>query len=227
MRGDAARRQAGLSGLAVAVLFGGGSAVWGLEMPSGGTPVGDVVDFYRDTADRIVIGASASLLAIGAFVWFAAAVRQVLLDAGADEVLATTAFGGAVLGMAAGMGAETINMAGALRAQDGDLSGPLAQALFEISQILGSVASGVGGGVFAVAVGVAALRTPGALPRPIALVVLGVGIALLTPLSYYVNVFAGAAVVVLTAVIAVSMLRRVTRPLDPSIARASVQGGAP
>jgi hypothetical protein len=224
MRGDAARRQAGLSGLAVAVLFGGGSAVWGLEMPSGGTSVGDVVDFYRDTADRIVIGASASLLAIGAFVWFAAAVRQVLLDAGADEVLATTAFGGAVLGMAAGMGAETINMAGALRAQDGDLSGPLAQALFEISQILGSVASGV---VFAVAVGVAALRTPGALPRPIALVVLGVGIALLTPLSYYVNVFAGAAVVVLTAVIAVSMLRRVTRPLDPSIARASVQEGAP
>lgn len=208
---DAARRQAGLSGLAVAVLFGGGSALWGLDMPSGGTRVDEVLDFYRDTADRIVVGASVSLLAIAAFVWFAAAVRQVILDAGGDEVLATTAFGGAILGMAAGIGAETINMAAALRAQDGDLSAPLAQTLFEVSQILGSVASGVGAGVFAVATGVAALRTSGALPRPIALVVLVIGIALLTPLVY-VNVVAGAAIVLLTAVIAVPMLRASGKP---------------
>ena len=206
MRRDSARRQAGISGLAVAVLFGGGNAVWGLDMPSGGTPVGEVLDFYRDTADRIVIGASLSLLGIAAFLWFAAAVRQVLLDAGADQVLATTAFGGAILAMAAGIGAETINMTAALRAQDGDLSGALAQTLFEISQILGSVASGVGIAVFGVAVGVAALRTPGTLPRPVALVVLVLGIALLTPLVY-VNVVAGAAMVMLSAVIAVAMLR--------------------
>jgi hypothetical protein len=205
MRRDSARRQAGISGLAVAVLFGGGSALWALNMPSGGTPVNEVLDFYRDTADRIVIGASLSLLGIASFVWFAAAVRQLLLDAGADEVLATTAFGGAALSMAPGIGAETINMTAALRAQDGDLTAPLAQTLFEISQILGSVASGVGGGVFAVAVGVAALRRPGALPRPIAWATLAVGIALLTPLSY-VNVVAGAVIVLLTGAIGVAML---------------------
>jgi hypothetical protein len=207
MRSDTtARHQAGIAGLAVVVLFGGGSALWGLDMPSGGTPVSEVLDFYRDTADRIVVGASLSLLGIAAFVWFAAAVRQVLLDAGADEVLATTAFGGALLSMAAGIGAETINMTAALRAQDGELTAPLAQTLFEISQILGSVASGVGGGVFAVAVGVAALRTPGALPRPVALLVLVTGVALLTPLSY-VNVVAGAAMVLLSGTIGAALVR--------------------
>ena len=205
MRRDSARRQAGLSGLAVAVLFGGGSALWGLDMPPRGAPASELLEFYRDTADRIVVGASLSLLAIAVFLWFAAAVRRVLIDAGADEVLATTAFAGAVLGMSVGIAAETINMMAALRAQDGDLTGPLAQALFEIPQILGSVASGVGGGVFGVAVGVAALRTRGALPPPVAVVLVVSGLVLLTPVVY-VNFVAGAALVVLSALVGVAML---------------------
>ena len=61
-----ARRVAALSSLAFALLFGVGSGIWGLDMPSGGTPAAEVVDFYRETADRIVIGASLSLLAIAA-----------------------------------------------------------------------------------------------------------------------------------------------------------------
>jgi hypothetical protein len=204
---ESARRYAGLSGIAVAVLFGTGNAIWALGMPSGGTPVAEVVDFYRDRADRIVVGASLSLLAIAAFVVFAAALRRVLLDAGSGDVLATTAFGGASLVMAAGLGAESINMVGALRARDGKLTDALAQSLFEISQILGSVASGVGLGVFALATGAAALRTGLVLPRPSAIVTFAIGIALLSPLAH-INVVAGAALVVLTTIIAGALLRR-------------------
>ena len=117
-REPTAERYAVWSGLAVAVLFGVGSAIWGLDMPEDGTPVVNIVDFYRETADRIVMGGSLSLLAIACFLLFAGALRQVLIEAGGEEFLATTAFGGAVLAMAAGIGAESINLVAALRARE-------------------------------------------------------------------------------------------------------------
>jgi hypothetical protein len=202
-----ARRYAALSGIAAAIMFGVGSAIWGLDMPAAGTPVAEVRNFYRDTADRIVVGATLSLLSIAAFLLFAAALRQVLAEADGEDALATTAFGGAVLALAAGLGAETINLAAALRARDGELNDALAQSLFETSQILGSTASGVGLGVFALATAAVALRSGLVLPRWVAIVTLVVGIALLTPLSH-VNLFPGAALVLLASIIAVPLLRR-------------------
>ena len=68
-------------------------------------------------------------------------VRRVLADAEGSDVLATTAFAGALVGMAGGIGAETLNLAAALRAQDDELSDELAQSLFEANQILGSAAT--------------------------------------------------------------------------------------
>jgi hypothetical protein len=199
-----ARRLAVVSGAAVVVLFGVGSAIWGLDMPEDGTSVGAVAAFYRDTADRIVVGGSLSLLAIAAFVLFAAAVRRLLVDAADDDVLATTAFGGAVLGMAAALGAESINLVAALRARDGELSDPLAQSLFETSQILGSTASGVGLGVFALATAAVALRTGLVLPRAPAIATAAIGVVVLSPLSH-VNWVAGAALVVIAATIAAAL----------------------
>jgi hypothetical protein len=204
--GERARRYAGLSGIAFVVLFGAGSALWGLDMPAAGTPVTEILDFYRDTSGRIEAGASLSLLGVAAFLLFAAAVRRVLADAGGDDVLATTAFGGALLGLAAGLGAETINMVGALRASDDELSPELAQSLFEISQVLGSTATGVGIGVFALATAAVALRTGLILPRSLAIVTFAVGISLLTPLSR-VNVVPGAAMLLITSIIAVVLLK--------------------
>ena len=203
------RRQAGISGLVAALTFGVGSAIWGLEMPSDGTPVNEVLAWYEDTADRIVIGGSLSLLAIAAFAFFAAAMRELLVEAGAERVLATAAFAGAGLGMAAGLGAESINLIAAMRAQDGDLTPELVQPLFEISQILGSTASAVGMGLFGMAVGAAALTTPGILPRWLAIDSLAVGALLLTPLSHY-GAFAGAVIVVLGTTIGIVLLRGVS-----------------
>jgi hypothetical protein len=213
--GIAVRRQAGLSGIAAIALFGTGSALWGLDMPDAGAPVTEIVDFYRDTSGRIVTGATLSVLAIAAFLVFAAAVRQILIEAGGADFLATTAFGGALLGVAAGLGAETINMVGALRADDGELNNALAQSLFEISQILGSTAAGLGIGVFAIATAEVALRTRAVLPRPHAIVTLLVGIALLTPLSR-INVVSGSALLLLTAIISVALLRRPPEELPAS-----------
>jgi hypothetical protein len=199
------RLYAGWSGIAFVLLFGVGSAIWGLDMPSAGAPVPEILDFYDETSDRIVVGASLSLLGMAAFVLFAAAVRSLLLEAGSDDLLATAAFGGALLGSAAGLGAETINMTAALRAGDGELGGALAQSLFEISQVLGSVGAAVGIGVFALATA-AALRTGTVLPRWTATIVGVIGIALLTPISY-VNVVAGASMLAIALLIAVPLLR--------------------
>ena len=202
-----AERQAGLSGIAVAALFGVGNAIWGLDMPEDGTPVAEVVEFYRDTDDRIVIGGSLSMLSIAAFLWFAAAVRRLLADAEDGDVLATTAFAGGVLAMATGIAAEGINLAAALRSQDDELSADLAQSLFETSQIFGSAATGVGLGVFALATAAVALRTGRVLPRWLAIVIGVMGIGLLTPLAH-VNWVAGAALVLITLSIGVVLLRK-------------------
>jgi hypothetical protein len=206
-RAHDARWHTAISGIAVAVLFGAGNAIWALGMPEDGTPTAKVLDFYSDRADRIVIGGSLSMLGIGAFAWFAAAVRELLIDAGGSDLLATIAFGGGLLGMAAGLGAESINMVAALRAQDGELDDELAQSLFEISQILGSAAAGVGLGVFAVATGAALLGTRTVLPRWIAIATLVLGVLLLTPVAHL-NVVAGAGMIAMTATIGGLLLRR-------------------
>ena len=199
-----AERTVRLSGAAVALLFGVGSAIWGLGMPNAGAPVAEVLDFYDERYARIIIGASLSLLAIAAFVLFAAALRTVLIESSGSDALPTAAFGGAVLGAAAGLGAETINLTAALRAREDELGRQLGQALFEISQILGSTASGVGMGLFGVAAGAAGLRGSVVLPRWVCVVLLIVGILLLSPLAH-VNEVAGAGLVVMTAVVAIGV----------------------
>ena len=125
-------RLAGISGIAGAVLFGVGSAIWGLDMPEDGTPIAEVVDWYQDVADRIVIGGSLSLLAVAAFLFFAAAFRRVLADAEGNDVLATAAFGGFLLSMTAGIAAEGINLAAGRRAHDDEHKDEQAQSQLEV-----------------------------------------------------------------------------------------------
>ena len=202
-----ARRIAGISGLTGAVLFAVGSAIWGLDMPEDGTPIAEVIDWYDDTADRIVIGGSLSLISIAAFLFFAGAMRKVLAEAEGDDVLATTAFGGLLASMAAGISAEGINLAAALRAQDDELGDELGQSMFEISQIFGSMLTAIGLGVFAVATALGALRSGRVLPRWLAIFTLLLGVALITPLAH-VNWVAGAALVLLAGAIGAALLLR-------------------
>ena len=200
----ATRRVTGVAGLATALLFGAGNALWAFEQPKAGASAGKVVSFYADNHDGIVVGGTLSLISIGVFVFFASGLRSILREVANDDVLPMAAFGGALLLLAAGLGAESINMAAALRAGDGSLSPELARALFETSYVLGYNAAGIGVGVLVLAVAAVALRSRSLLPRAVALLLVVFGLACLTPLIRY---LVGPAVVLL-AVGSAGLLRR-------------------
>ncbi|MEA2157756.1 MAG: hypothetical protein QOD66_136 [Solirubrobacteraceae bacterium] len=210
------RRTTGVAGLAVAVLFGGGSALWGFEQPHSGASARAIVGFYTDTSARIIVGASLSLLAIALFVLFASGLRAILRELEGDDLLATTAFGGGLLTVAAGLGAETINMVGALRADDGQLTPELGRALFEISYVLGYNAAGVGIGIVLLATAAVALQTRAVLGRRLALLTIVAGLAFMTPLSRF---LLGPSVLVLAVVSA--KLRRAAEPEAASPTRSA------
>ena len=215
------RRWAGIAAIGAAALFGVANALWAFEQPAPGASAETLQRFYADASGRIVAGALLSLFSFAWFGVFAAALRRVLAE-GAGTLLADVAFAGAILGLTAGFGAETINMAAALRAGDGELTAPLALALFDVSYVFGSYAVGVGFGLLALALGAAALRDPSLLPRWLAVVALAVGVALVTPLAALtIGEYTAGPVVLLAAVLGVRLLR--AAPADESGGR----GGSP
>jgi hypothetical protein len=179
------RRVTGLAGLGVAVLFGVGNALWAFEQPAAGASAHEIVAFYADNSAWIVAGGSLSLLAIVLLVLFASGVRAILREHEGDDLFATTAFGGALLLVAAGLGAETLNMVGAWRAAEGQLTPGLGRALFEISYVLGYNGAGVGIGILLLATATVALRARALMPRWLALLFCLVGLAFISPLSRF------------------------------------------
>jgi hypothetical protein len=160
-----ARRMTGVVGLAVAVLFAAGNALWALDQPEAGASAHQIVSFYTNTSSRIIAGASISLLAAALLVFFASGVRTLLRDHAPDDLLPSAAFGGLLLVVATGLGAETINMAAALRAEHGQLTPELSRALFEVSYVLGYNAAGAGIAVLLGAIVGIAWCSPSLLPR--------------------------------------------------------------
>jgi hypothetical protein len=179
-------RWAGLSAIGASVVFMAANALWALEQPGRGASGSELLAFYGDLSGRIVAGALLSLIAIAMFVVFASALRSVLIQLEGDELLPDIAFGGALLGLAAGVGAETVNMAAALRADDGELTESLAQALFDTSYVLGYNAAGIGIGLLILVTSGAAWRARALLPAWLAVIGVVLGAALLTPLVRYV-----------------------------------------
>lgn len=197
-----ARKVTGAVGLAAAVLFGAGNALWALGQPEAGASTHEIVSFYTSTSNRIVAGASISLLAGVLLVFFASGVRTVLREHAPDDLLPSAAFGGLLLVVATGIGAETINMVGALRAEHSQLSPELSRALFEVSYVLGYNAAGVGVAVLFGAIAGVAWQSPSVLPRWAALLLLLLGAAFLTPLCRFLL----APAVVLLAVVSLRLL---------------------
>jgi hypothetical protein len=118
------------------------------------------------------------------------------------------AVGGILLGLAAGLGAESVNLAAAVRAGDGELTESLALALFDISYVFGSYATGIGFGVATLATGVAALRSRVLLPRPLAGAAVVIGLAMITPLAgYLLGEYTVAPCFVLFAILSALLLR--------------------
>jgi hypothetical protein len=208
-----ARRWAGVSAIAAFVVFTAGNLLWAFEQPAAGASAPELIDFYDEVSGRIVAGGLLSLLALALLVVSASALRSVLVELERDELLGNIAFGGAILGAAAGLGAETINMAAALRAGDGELTEPLALALFDISYVLGSYGAGIGIGLLTLAVAATALRTGTLLPRWLAVVGLVIGVAMITPLfGYALGEYTVAPSFVLLLVLGVLLLREADLP---------------
>lgn len=197
------RRVTGFAGLGTVILFGLGSALWAFDQPSAGAPTREIVSFYTDTSGWIIAGGSLSLLATALFVFFASGLRAILREHEGDDLFATAALSGGILLVVAGLGAETINMVGAFRAEDGQLTPELGRALFEISYVLGYNAAGVGIGIMGLAVAAVALRSKTLMPRWLALLLLVAGLAFITPLSRF---LLGPAVLLL-AVVSTNLLR--------------------
>ena len=162
-----------------------GSGIWALDQPTAGASAEEILEFYSDASTRIVIGGSLSLVAIALVTIFASGLRLILREHDVDDLFGLTAFGGMMLLLAAGVGAETINMAGAMRAADDDLSAELGRSVFEISYVLGYNAAGLGVGIALLAIAGAAWRSPRFLPRWAAPVLAAAGLLLMTPLSVY------------------------------------------
>ncbi len=203
-----AHRWTGLSAIAAFVVFAAANALWAFEQPDPGSTAPELVDFYTNVSERIVVGGLGSLFSIAIFVVFASALRSTLVELDGDELFANAAFGGTILGLAAGIGAESVNMAAALRAGDGELTEPLALALFDISYVFGSYAAGIGFGVVMLAIGAAALRSGALLPRWLAVIAVVIGLAMVTPLAGYVlGEYTVAPCYLLLAVLGVLLLR--------------------
>jgi hypothetical protein len=185
-----------ISGLAFLLLFAGGSLLW---WPWGEVRAGDdpavITQFFNNSQTLIVVGGTLSVLGIAAFVVFASAVRDQI----ENPAVGTAALLGAAVTAVAGFGAETINMAGAIRATDDP---KLAQTMYEVPQVLGGYTSAVGAGIFALAVAAARL-----LNRFAAASILAIGVVLLTPLAAYVTEVAGGGLLLVVALVLVGMPR--------------------
>jgi len=162
-----------------------GNALWAFDQPDGGASAREVMAFYASDYSSIIVGASLSLISVALFVLFASGAREILREHEGGDLFAAAAFGGALLLVAAGLGAETINMAGALRAEDGSLTPQLGRALFEISNVLGYNAAGVGIGIMLAATAAISLRARSLMPAWAAVFMLVAGLAFTTPLARF------------------------------------------
>jgi hypothetical protein len=179
------RRLTWIAGLAAALVFIVGSGMWALDQPTAGASSEEVLEFYSDASTRILIGGTLSLLAIALFAIFASGLRLILREHDVDDLFGLAAFGGLILLLATGVGAETINMAGAMLAAGDDLSPELGRSVFEISYALGFNGAGLGLGVALLAIAGAAWRSPGLLPGWAVPVLALAALLLMTPLSVY------------------------------------------
>lgn len=171
-----------LSGLAFAVLFGVGSGLWVFDQPARGADTQAVLTFFEGTSNAILIGGTLSLVSLVFLVWFGTVVRARLDGESADKSgLGLVAFAGTLLLGGVGLAAETINMAAALSAEDGQLNGDTAQVYFDLTYAFGAHAAGVAMALVALPVAVTSILTGRVVPRPVGWVVAALGVVMLTP----------------------------------------------
>jgi hypothetical protein len=204
-------RYAPLSGLAFVLVFLIANALWAFDQPAIGADARDAVAFYEDASTRILIGGSLSLVSIALLAWFGSVLRDSLAQAESTPStgLPLAAFGGILLACAVGLGAETINMAGAIRAADeGGIGSVAAQTYLDVSSALGYWAAGAALALTAASTALVAIRSKRHLPRPMAWAALVLAVVFMTPILITpTGKFAFALPLLLLATLSVSIFR--------------------
>jgi hypothetical protein len=173
-------RFAPLSGVVFAVLVIA-SLVIGGEGPGTDESVQETVDFWKDEETEQVIAAIVGAYAAGAFVWFAASVREAVAKAeGGRSRLASISFAGAVITATAALVASTLQFAAAEAADE--LTPDALQAISVLySDFFFPFAIGLG--LFLLAAGIGAVRHA-AFDRWLGWMAVGIGVLCVTPLGF-------------------------------------------
>jgi hypothetical protein len=197
-----------LTGVAFVVVLIVGFIVGG-EPPDVDEPVAEIVDFYREDDDTIMVGAALQGVAVVLFVFFGGILRKALSAAEPDgdhSVLPTVAFAGTVV-LAVGAAIDgTISFALAETADDID---PAAvQALLALWEN-DFLPMAVGLALLLVASGLSIVRT-GALPKWLGWIAILLGLVAITPAGFV--AFMGGALWVLIVSVMLTLRRRAGGP---------------
>lgn len=182
------------------------SFIVGGEPPDDLKNAQEIVDFYVDDKDRVMLGVLLEGIAASLFVFFGAYLWRVLQDAHPGRsMLPTAAFGGVVI-FAAGIAIDgTINFALAETAEDIDPSSVQAlAALWQNDFVPGAV----GLQIFFLALGLSALRT-GAIPKWIGWIAILLALIAVTPIGFATFIGGGLLVILLSVVLTMRARRAV------------------
>lgn len=172
-------RLALLAGVAVLVLGIAGLVVWEgpADRPELDAPPGVILGYFGDR-DTVILGGFLLMLSALSFVWFAGALRAVLLRAeGGAGRLSAIGFGGGIAAAAFMLALPASNLAGALFAEQMSPEGAQTFYLFGDAFLYPAAMAAA---VLIAATGIVALRT-GALPRWLAWISLVYALWLLIP----------------------------------------------
>jgi hypothetical protein len=196
----------------VLVIVGG---IVGGEPPSADDPVQEIVDYYLDDKDSIMVGALIGAIGVFFFLVFASYLRNVVrAQEGEGGLLANVGFAGAiVLAVAAGIDG-TILFALAETADDIEpTSVQTLQALWDND----FVPFVIGGGSFLLANGIS-IAISGALPKWLGWAAIVFGVVAFTPIGFV--GFLGGALWILVASIVLALAARTPSASEPPAAPA-------
>lgn len=198
-------RWAPLTGVGFFVLAVAAFAVAG-ETPDTDDSVREIVRFYADNDDSVMLGAVLATIAASFFVFFAGVLRRVLRDAeGPGGILSAVAFGGAII-FAGGIGLDsTISFALADTADKLQPVGIQALNALYSSDFLAFI---LGLQIFLLAVGISVVRH-GALPKWIGWIAIVLGVIAVTPIGFFAFLAGGILILI------ISVLLTMRAPREP------------
>lgn len=195
-----ANRLAALTGVAFLILAIISIAVGGGEPPD---PTDDsaeeIIDFYVDEKDGVMVGAALQTLAAAALVFFGGYLRKVLHAAeGAGHMLSAVTLAGAAI-LATGLALDaTINFALAETADDIEPSAAQALSALWSNDFL---VFSLGAFVFILSAGLSVVRH-GALPTWLGWVAIVIGVLAITPVGFFAFLAAALWIVVVSVMLA-------------------------